>query len=256
MSSASGSSTCTPCEPGSYSLAEASTSCTNCDAGRYSFTPSATSAEACLACENGKAASLGSSACSTCNHGTSSDDQTHCICGLGRGTVASSDGKFLPATGQLKDGTSVRIRNSSDFSPIFDSEGVVSGRAEVYHNGQWGTICSDKFASNDALVFCRQLGSELGYSLISGTVVSSSNTPVGSGQIWLDDLACSGTEETLDECTHPGWGNHNCGHDEDVGVSCKFGEDAGTDCDVCPAGKFSGIAGYGRCSSCPAGHYR
>ncbi|CAC5422959.1 Neurotrypsin,Scavenger receptor cysteine-rich type 1 protein M130,Mucin-like protein,Hemicentin-1,Thrombospondin-2,Semaphorin-5A [Mytilus coruscus] len=42
----------------------------------------------------------------------------------------------------------------------------------------------------------------------------------GTGQIWLDDLACRGTETLLSSCGDNGWATHNCDHDEDVGVWC------------------------------------
>ena len=43
---------------------------------------------------------------------------------------------------------------------------------------------------------------------------------VGPGQIWLDDVRCTGTEKHIANCSHADWGVHNCGHYEDVAVSC------------------------------------
>ena len=40
----------------------------------------------------------------------------------------------------------------------------------------------------------------------------------GSGQIWLDDVRCNGTETSIFHCHHNGFGSHNCGHGE--GVDC------------------------------------
>ena len=42
----------------------------------------------------------------------------------------------------------------------------------------------------------------------------------GTGQIWLDDIQCTGSETSLEDCSHRGWGVHNCGHVEDVGIEC------------------------------------
>ena len=41
-----------------------------------------------------------------------------------------------------------------------------------------------------------------------------------SGQIWLDDVRCTGTETDIDGCSHSDWGVHDCLHREDVAVSC------------------------------------
>ena len=43
----------------------------------------------------------------------------------------------------------------------------------------------------------------------------------GSGTIWLDDVKCTGTETSLDDCSHRPWNHTNCAHDEDVGVDCE-----------------------------------
>jgi len=43
----------------------------------------------------------------------------------------------------------------------------------------------------------------------------------GTGQIWLDNVQCTGDEMSLSECKHSGWSVHNCGHSEDVSIACN-----------------------------------
>eukprot|EP00435_Cladocopium_sp_Y103_P033438 s2403_g8.t1 len=91
--------------------------------------------------------------------------------------------------------------------------GITSGRLEIYHNHQWGTVCDDNFDDVDALVVCRQLGFSTGRSL-------GNSVPEGAGPIWMDEVNCLGNETRLDQCSFLNWGEHDCAHSEDVGVDC------------------------------------
>ncbi|ERE80678.1 putative DMBT1-like protein [Cricetulus griseus] len=91
-----------------------------------------------------------------------------------------------------------------------------SGRVEVLHQGIWGTVCDDLWGSNEAEVVCRQL--ECGQAISS---LGEAYFGPGSGDIFLDNLQCSGMEHYLGQCPHSGWLEHNCGHHEDAGVICS-----------------------------------
>ena len=90
-----------------------------------------------------------------------------------------------------------------------------TGRVEVFYREQWGTICDDYWDINDANVACRQLGYQYGVQALQ-----EGDIRPGSGEIWLDDVDCTGSEKNLASCSHSGWGNHNCVHQEDAGVEC------------------------------------
>ena len=92
-----------------------------------------------------------------------------------------------------------------------------SGRVEIFRNGEWGTVCDDSWSFNDAEVVCKQLG-----YLKPTRVFSSAHFGQGTGPIWLDDLRCTGSENSLLECDSSS--QHNCRHSEDAGVACTNGK--------------------------------
>ncbi|XP_068797846.1 neurotrypsin isoform X3 [Struthio camelus] len=89
------------------------------------------------------------------------------------------------------------------------------GRVEVYHAGQWGTVCDDQWDDADAEVVCRQLG-------LGGVAKAWSQAYFGegSGPVLLDEVRCTGNELSIEQCPKSSWQEHNCGHKEDAGVSC------------------------------------
>ena len=87
---------------------------------------------------------------------------------------------------------------------------------EIFYNGKWGTVCDDDWGMNDAWVVCRQLGFRYVHD-----APGSARFGAGSGQIWLDNVGCSGSESSIAKCRHGGWGVENCGHNEDASVICR-----------------------------------
>ncbi|XP_019637391.1 PREDICTED: deleted in malignant brain tumors 1 protein-like [Branchiostoma belcheri] len=108
---------------------------------------------------------------------------------------------------------------STDRLRLVGGSGPNEGRLEVRLEGSytWGTVCDDQFEINDAHVACRMLG----YSEAS-EVRDSAHFGQGSGDIYMDDVQCSGDESSLFDCPYAGWGVHNCRHREDVGIVCAI----------------------------------
>ena len=90
---------------------------------------------------------------------------------------------------------------------------------EVYHNGEWGTVCGDGWDLNDAQVVCNELGF---HDVVTDRYKAFYGE--GNGQVWLNNLHCVGTESSIKYCSHRGWGMNNCSHSQDVGIQCTPGK--------------------------------
>ena len=107
---------------------------------------------------------------------------------------------------------------------------ALEGRLEVFHNGEWGTVCDDRLdnAGNKMpAMACVFAGYANGKWVPRGDIANMSVAPA-SQRIWLDDVRChlgskhwTGEDPTkLHHCYHAGWGNNNCTHEEDVHLRC------------------------------------
>ena len=116
---------------------------------------------------------------------------------------------------------SIKARSKNTCVPMTDVRLVGGnfgweGRVEVLHNGAWGTICDDNWDLADATVVCKSLGFFSAASAAPWAIFGQ-----GSGNIVLDDVQCTGSEDGILDCPSRDGGVHDCNHYEDAGVRCR-----------------------------------
>jgi len=128
---------------------------------------------------------------------------------------ATDEGGVCPELGSLR---------------LADGPSALEGRVEVFFDGQWGTVCDDRWSFGAAQGFangevvCRQLG-------FRGAAEVDHLDLEGQDPIWLDEVACAGDEARLVDCPANPQGENDCAHSEDVSVRCLDGVgSAGAEC--------------------------
>jgi len=56
----------------------------------------------------------------------------------------------------------------------------------------------------------------------TGAQVISDKLPEGTGDVWLDNIDCTGTEKRFIDCSFNAVGSSSCGHSEDASVRCQL----------------------------------
>ena len=114
------------------------------------------------------------------------------------------------------------------------------GRVEYCRGNTWGTVCDDLWSDADASVVCKQLGypsqsrtfpllellliiikflSFVMHTDAKGMCCANFGRGFFGQPILLDNVGCSGTENSLQECSSSQI--HNCLHSEDASVICQ-----------------------------------
>ncbi|XP_072892555.1 scavenger receptor cysteine-rich type 1 protein M130-like [Hemitrygon akajei] len=98
---------------------------------------------------------------------------------------------------------------------LVDGNNRCSGRVEVRHGDQWGTLCDEYLSLEDAAVVCEQLQ--------CGAVNATPRDAyfgTGNGSMWKDDYICLGNESRLADCQVSAWSQISCSHGDDASLIC------------------------------------
>ncbi|XP_049323394.1 deleted in malignant brain tumors 1 protein-like [Astyanax mexicanus] len=101
----------------------------------------------------------------------------------------------------------------ADSVRLADGGSRCAGRAEVFHRGQWGTICGAGANFIAGFVMCKELG--------CGEPFRTDTAVPGCAPIWMSHVKCTGSESTLKHCGSLGWGEHSCNHNMDIELTCS-----------------------------------
>uniref|UniRef100_A0A8C8BIH8 SRCR domain-containing protein n=1 Tax=Otus sunia TaxID=257818 RepID=A0A8C8BIH8_9STRI len=80
-----------------------------------------------------------------------------------------------------------------------------AGRLEVFYNGTWGSICSNRMSQLTAITVCKHLNCGDG-----GEIARDFKYGRGSGPTWLDHIECTKQHNSLWQCQSDPWDPQSC----------------------------------------------
>ncbi|XP_062609247.1 deleted in malignant brain tumors 1 protein-like [Saccostrea cucullata] len=93
-----------------------------------------------------------------------------------------------------------------------------SGRAEIFFDDNWGTMCSTNWGEEEATALCRQMGFH------GGDPIEGPYKVPGKGVVYKSSYQCTDESTSLTDCPHSGWQEVVDGecvdHRNDAGVFC------------------------------------
>ncbi|KAK3544708.1 hypothetical protein QTP86_026111 [Hemibagrus guttatus] len=99
---------------------------------------------------------------------------------------------------------------------LIDGPHLCSGRVEVFTGNTWATVYDAEFDQQDAEIVCRELGCGLPVQVVRASAFGK-----GKSQVWIKELQCRGNESQIYFCQGSFTLEHNCSHENDVGLICS-----------------------------------
>ncbi|NXC87977.1 WC11 protein, partial [Cercotrichas coryphoeus] len=91
-----------------------------------------------------------------------------------------------------------------------------AGRVEVFYNGTWGSVCSNRMSQLTAATMCKHLGCGDG-----GGIATDFKYGRGSGPTWLDHIECTEQHSSLWQCQSDPWDPQSCDNRaEETHITC------------------------------------
>lgn len=91
-----------------------------------------------------------------------------------------------------------------------------AGRLEVFYNGTWGSICSNRMSQLTAITVCKHLNCGDG-----GEIAEDFKYGRGLGPMWLDHIECTDQHTSLWQCQSDPWNPQSCDNRaEETHISC------------------------------------
>ncbi|XP_010565997.1 PREDICTED: antigen WC1.1-like [Haliaeetus leucocephalus] len=98
---------------------------------------------------------------------------------------------------------------------LVDGNGC-TGRLEVFYNGTWGSICSNRMSQLTAITVCKHLNCG-----DSGEIAEDFKYGRGLGPMWLDHIECTEQHTSLWQCQSDPWNPQSCDNRaEETHISC------------------------------------
>ncbi|XP_051784760.1 deleted in malignant brain tumors 1 protein-like [Erpetoichthys calabaricus] len=103
---------------------------------------------------------------------------------------------------------------------LVSAEYICAGKLEIFYNGTWGDVCSNRMDSTTVNIICQQLGCGDSGLLEEGKYDGASNKVK-----WLDGVTCYGHELVLWQCSSLPWGENWCQNGDEARIQCSAATD-------------------------------
>ncbi|XP_041453758.1 lysyl oxidase homolog 2-like [Lytechinus variegatus] len=126
--------------------------------------------------------------------------------------------RWIPTCGNRWNSFNIHVICRNAALSLVGGGNMFEGKILYYHYEQWRSVCSEKWNMPNADIFCRSLG----YGNAQSIIVSNTENKTHD-DVTLDNVYCTGTEDSFFDCPGVGDGSLECNRTGDPRVVCSGG---------------------------------